>query len=65
MHKREIKERIKKELTDEEFFVELDSMKSERTKKCIQKNAGKSADELFRNAMVMTMRSKDDAWLIE
>ena len=42
---------IQKEKTDEDFFAKLDAMKSERTRKHIQENAGKSADELFRMAM--------------
>ena len=42
---------IQKEKTDEDFFAKLDAMKSERTRKRIQENAGKSADELFRMAM--------------
>ena len=32
-------------------FAKLGAMKSERTKKCIQGVAGKSADELFQTAM--------------
>lgn len=42
---------IQKEKTDEDFFAKLDAMKSERTRKRIQENAGESADELFRMAM--------------
>lgn len=37
-------------------FAKLDNMRSECIKNYIQRNAGKSADELFRNAMIMTMR---------
>ena len=42
---------VEREMSDEEFFAKLDSMKSDRTKKRIQEMAGKSADELFRIAM--------------
>jgi len=49
---------VQKEITDEEFFAKLDAMKSERTKKRIQENAGKSASELFRMAMVKSANTK-------
>ena len=52
---------VQKEITDEEFFAKLDAMKSERTKKRIQENAGKSADELFRTAMAKMASSKEVA----
>jgi bifunctional DNA-binding transcriptional regulator/antitoxin component of YhaV-PrlF toxin-antitoxin module len=52
---------VQKEITDEEFFAKLDAMKSERTKKRIKENAGKSADELFRFAMAKSASSKEAA----
>lgn len=52
---------VQKEITDEEFFAKLDAMKSERTKKHIQENAGKSADELFRMAMAKSAELREVA----
>lgn len=52
---------VQKEITDEEFFAKLDAMKSERTKKRIQENAGKSANELFQIAMAKSARTKGGA----
>ena len=52
---------VQKEITDKEFFAKLDAMKSERTKKRIKENAGKSADELFRIAMAKSASSKETA----
>lgn len=52
---------VQKEITDEEFFAKLDAMKSERTKKRIKENAGKSADELFRIAMTKSASFKETA----
>ena len=52
---------VQKEITDEEFFAKLDAMKSERTKKRIKENAGKSADELFQIAMAKSAHAKGDA----
>ena len=51
---------VQKEITDEEFFAKLDAMKSERTKRRIQENVGKSADELFRMAMAKSADRKED-----
>jgi len=51
---------VQKEITDEEFFSKLDAMKSERTKKRIQENAGKSANELFQTAMTKSANNKED-----
>ena len=42
---------IKREPTDDEFFAQMDSIKSAKTKENIQKHAGQSADELFKLAM--------------
>ena len=52
---------VQKEITDEEFFAKLDAMKSERTRKRIQENAGKSADELFRMAMAKSAELREVA----
>ena len=52
---------VQKEITDEEFFAKLDAMKSERTKRHIKENAGKSADELFRLAVAKSASSKEAA----
>ena len=45
---------MERELTDEEFFAKLDAIKSDKTKKSIKTNAGKSASELFELAMQKT-----------
>lgn len=42
---------VERELSDEDFFAKMDALKSPKTKKNIQKNAGKSADELFEMAI--------------
>ena len=52
---------VQKEITDEELFAKLDAMKSERTRKRIQENAGKSADELFRMAMAQSAELREVA----
>lgn len=42
---------VKRELTDDEFFAQMDAKKSSRTKTKIKQYAGKTADELFEIAM--------------
>ncbi|MBQ3347928.1 AbrB/MazE/SpoVT family DNA-binding domain-containing protein [Candidatus Saccharibacteria bacterium] len=42
---------VERELTDDEFFAKLDSIKSTQTKQSIKKHAGQSAGELFDLAM--------------
>ena len=42
---------VKRELTDDEFFAQMDAKKSPRTKSKIRQCAGKTADELFEIAM--------------
>ena len=42
---------VKRELTDDEFFAQMDAKKSSRTKAKIGQYAGKTADELFEIAM--------------
>ena len=42
---------VKRELTDDEFFAQMDAKKSSRTKSKIRQYAGKTADELFEIAM--------------
>jgi bifunctional DNA-binding transcriptional regulator/antitoxin component of YhaV-PrlF toxin-antitoxin module len=48
---------VERELTDDEFFAKLDAIKSDKTKKSIKTNAGKSASELFELAMQKTATS--------
>ena len=42
---------VEREMTDEEFFQKLDSLKSEKTQKNIALMSGKTANELFKIAM--------------
>lgn len=49
---------VRREMSDEEFFTKLDSIKSEKTKKRIQENAGKTASELFEMAMMKEKTNK-------
>lgn len=42
---------VKRELTDDEFFAQMDAKKSSRTKRKIRQYAGKTADELFEIAI--------------
>ena len=42
---------IKRELSDDEFFAQMDAVKSPKTVENIKKHAGQTADELFNIAM--------------
>ena len=46
---------VKRELTDDEFFTQIDALKSPKTNENIKKHAGKTADELFKVAMKKTL----------
>ena len=49
---------VRREISDKEFFAKLDAIKSEKTKKRIQENAGKSASELFKMAIAKEKTTK-------
>lgn len=42
---------IKRELSDDEFFTQLDAIKSPQSVRNIKKHAGHTADELFKSAV--------------
>ena len=50
---------VKRELTDDEFFAQMDAMKSHKTKESIKSHAGKSADELFEEAMQKSLKEQE------
>lgn len=50
--------KIERQMTDEEFFSKLDSMKSEKTKRLIKEQAEKSDDELLDTAMVKFLKEE-------